>query len=523
VNGRLSFVGINRKSLSLGAVLAVVARFRMAEIGSYGRLFVLMLAAAAIQTILRTSTDVSWLITTCEKVLAGQKPYIDFAEVNPPASILLYLPQTWAAQNLGVSPEFMVVLCGFLATFASLGLCAVILSQAKTASGVNSTYLAFAFFIVALLPGAVFDERDHLAVVAGLPLIATLAARASGAHIAAMLRILAGLGGAIMASIKPPFALMILAALPYLGWKMGWRTLAASLELYAAAFFGLLYVAAVFVVFPAYIEKVAPLVASVYVPQRKTWLALAFNPGLLCWLFLGRLLIHAGRAQLADPLVAVPALASIGALAAFLLQGKGWPYQVYPAVALIALALGPNLLRGAGKSYRELFASPATAGAAILAIGFGYFCYEPRLDTAPLERLVSSLAPHPKILVIGPDISLGHPLTRNVGGVWVGTYPYLWITDTINYWSQQGKLDQATAAKYAAYLRQDRETLVADIDGKNPDAILFADDKWKGWAFSHADLAAALADYAPVGAVGEVTVYGRKLGLRRLNSDSDPP
>jgi hypothetical protein len=56
--------------------------------------------------------------------------------------------------------------------------------------------------------------------------------------------------------------------------------------------------------------------------------------------------------------------------------------------------------------------------------------------------------------------------------------------------------------------------LVRDIENKHPDAILVENEKWRAWAFAQADVAAALADYAPVGAVGTVTVYGRRQSLR---------
>jgi hypothetical protein len=234
-------------------------------------------------------------------------------------------------------------------------------------------------------------------------------------------------------------------------------------------------------------------------------------------------LVLIGRGRLGDPLIAIPALASVGAIGAFLLQGKGWPYHAYPAVALMALAFAPLRADLLQRPWRGRSATPKIAVAAVLVAAFIHFCQVPRIDNPALDRLVSSVAPHPKILVIGPDIALGHPLTRNVGGDWVETFPYLWITDTINFWKQSGKLDAAAAAKYEPYLRYDRETLVADIQRNKPDVILIAEDLWKGWAFAHADVAAALADYQPFGVVGEVTVYGRKLGLRGINSDSDPP
>jgi hypothetical protein len=74
--------------------------------------------------------------------------------------------------------------------------------------------------------------------------------------------------------------------------------------------------------------------------------------------------------------------------------------------------------------------------------------------------------------------------------------------------------EQARTAESDRLLRADRETLVADIKNKRPDAILVADAVWKNWTLTHVDVAAALADYAPIGADGEIEVYGLRPALR---------
>src|SRR5437762_14325079 len=53
--------------------------------------------------------DVSWLITVNEKMLAGQRLYVDIIEVNPPASIWLYTPFVWLAHQLQLRPEAVIV------------------------------------------------------------------------------------------------------------------------------------------------------------------------------------------------------------------------------------------------------------------------------------------------------------------------------------------------------------------------------------------------------------------------------
>jgi hypothetical protein len=484
----------------------------------FGGAFHALLPAGAVavlavltQALSETSADVSWLITLCEKALAGDTPYVDFIESNPPAAIFIYMPGTWIARLLGTPPEFIVALLGFLAIFASLSLCALILASAGLAQKIGPAGFAMAVGVIALLPGHAFDQREHLGLVAGLPLLSAFVARASGAKVETSLGVLAGLGGALMASIKPHFALIILAALPYLAWRIGLKGLLASIELYAAALFAAIVLALTIVLFPAYLDKIVPLAAAVYAPVRAPLIALVLNQGFLCWSALGLCLLLVGRERIGDGVIAVPALASAGAMAAFLIQGKGWPYHIYPAVALMTLSWGAFALETVAARRRGPTLVVLTICATTIAFAFAFFSQPPRKDIASLERLVAQLAPHPKILVIGPDIALGFPLTRQVSGAWVSTPMALWITTSIQYLTRDTTPDKRN--QYDSYLRFDREMLIASIENKKPDAILVENEKWKDWAFAQVDVAAALADYAPVGAVGEVTVYGRKLGL----------
>jgi hypothetical protein len=470
--------------------------------------------AVLAQSLWETSADVSWLITLCEKILSGETPYVDFIESNPPAAIFIYMPGTWIARLLGASPELMVALISFVAIFASLSLSALILARAGLARKIGPAGLALAVGAIALLPGHDFDQREHLGLVAGLPLLSAFVARAAGAKVETSLAVLAGLGGALMASIKPHLVLIILAALPYLAWRIGLRGLLTAIELYAVAFFAAIVVALTIVLFPAYLHKIIPLVATVYAPVRMPLIGLALNRGFQCWCALGLCLLLFGRGRIGDSVIAVPVLGSLGAMIAFLIQAKGWPYHVYPAVALMALGYGAFALETVAVSWRKNTLIVLTIDAIVLGFACVYFYRPPRQDLAPLERLVAQLAPRPKILVVGPDISLGFPLTRHVSGEWVNTPMGLWITASIAYLTTNNPPDEATRREYEAYLRFDRETLVADIENKKPDVVLIENDKWKDWAFVHADVAAALAEYAPVGAVSEVTVYGRKLGLR---------
>ena len=70
------------------------------------------------------------MIDCNERWLNGAVPYRDFAEINPPASLMLYWPAVALARLIGVTPEFTVAAFGFLAIAASVGACAAILGRA---------------------------------------------------------------------------------------------------------------------------------------------------------------------------------------------------------------------------------------------------------------------------------------------------------------------------------------------------------------------------------------------------------
>ena len=298
------------------------------------------LAAIALQLRYGLLGDVSWLITLDEKWLDGATPYLDFIEINPPASLMLYWPAVALARLIGVAPEFTVAAFGFVSIAASLGVSAAILSRAGLAERIGPVGFGLALAALAILPGQSFDERDQLAVLYGLPFLALAAARVANGAVDPPLALLAGLGAGAMAIIKPPYALVALAVMPYLIRRLGFRATLICPELYVAAAAGLIYVALVAHYFPHYVETVLPLGVALYAPIREPLLALLTGPGALIIFVLGVATTRIAGRDLAAPLVAVPALGALGALAAFLVQGKGWLYQIYPALTLMTLAAG---------------------------------------------------------------------------------------------------------------------------------------------------------------------------------------
>jgi hypothetical protein len=521
--------------------------------------------------------DVSWMITISEKWLDGATPYVDFIETNPPAAILLYLPPVALARALGAHAEFVVAAWGFAACGVSAAAAAAILSRARLLDELGSTSLGAALFALTLLPGRAFDERDFFVALLALPALAVVAARAAGAAPGALSAVVAGLCMAAVVAVKPPYGLLFVGPAVYLAARRGVGVALRAGEYGLAAAAALAYAGVVAWRFPAYVSDILPAVAAAYLPVRETAHDLVVNAAVVAWAVLAAALALVAGPRLRAPLVATPALAAVGALATFFIQGKGWLYQAYPALALIVLAFGAAAdRRGATPGRLVVLAAaglaaallgslapiPPFAGAvAVALVGGGAFVAvsgrrmaaaerETRLaelaaaaiagalwlfftapPTAPdpdFVRAVAALGPHPRLAAVAEGLGIGFPLVRQVDGVWVQRTQGMLLASGARRLIDENPGDFALAARLAPIVARDRDIVAEDIRRNRPDGILVntVNPRFHRWAMTDPTLAAALADYALAtssrAADWPIDLYVRKdeIGLRRSLPES---
>jgi hypothetical protein len=497
-----------------GAIISLEAnRNKPIEAALAFCLLAAIVIALAFQSHWGINTDTAWNITLAEKTLDGQRPNIDFVEINPPMSYLMYAPAVLAARFIGFTPEFVADVFCFAAMGLSLWISGLILLRSRLVSRSEGFRLAFvAALALILLPGRSFSEREHIALIAALPCLAALAATATGRGIEPLLSLIAGLGAGFAMSIKPHFALFFLPCLVYAARRGGWRSLAFQTGPYAAIIFVALYWAAIAAWLPAFFERVAPIVRDIYLPARKPLVALLRDPSFLTWSVLAAVFVGISRKRLREPLLAIPALSSFGAFIAYLVQGKLWPYQAYPAFALMALALGPFVVQWIVEpdETRWRWMRLATAETILGVFAIAGIWLAQGTDRRDLENAVSSVAPRPTLLAISPDIATGQPLARRVNGVWVGSSFGIWMTSLSMRALAKDANDIAATQRLQAYMLLDRERLIADIVDKKPEVILVPDGAWMTWVKSHPDVAATLADYDLRGDADDTSLFVRR-------------
>jgi hypothetical protein len=497
--------------------------------------------------------DVAWLIDCDERWLNGQVPYRDFLEINPPASLLIYLPAVAAARALGIASELAVSVFGFAAAGAALALSAAIL---RRATSMGAAVALAAILALVVLPGQTFAERDHLAMILGAPFVALMLARAERAAVATPLALLAGLGAGLMACVKPPYALIGLAPALYCLSRCGWRSVLAAPEGYVAAAVGAAYLASIGAFFPHYAGNVLPFLLDIYVPLRESLATMAASPGALIFVAIGATTLLIGSQRELRPAAAIFLLAALGAEIAYGVQGKGWVYQAVPALMLAAVAGAAALGDTARERAAALAAAAFTAALALfylrslglawalgVAAGFALeaarawikpdlkrlaplalaaavgsacgLCLIERPLTPALEARLAAMGPGLTLGAISEDEGLSFPLVRRVGAHWAMRSHSLIVTAAARRLMSMHPGDAVLAERLRPYIERDKTALLADLSAQRPDALLVGPLKSKLHAdlFADPQVLAVMADYRLVERE-EAPDYGAELWLR---------
>ncbi len=296
--------------------------------------------AMALRTVVAANTDVSWLLTVCEKVLGGQRLYADIIETNPPIAMLAYMPSAMLEHALGVRAEIINDALVFILIALSMFVSARILRCSPLFSTVDCWPLSiFCAVVLTILPMQNFGQREHLAFVAFLPALAVLILRARNEPVTAWAVIVAGFGAGVTLMFKPYFILGFGAGVLAAAFRArSWRMLFAPENFIAAAMVAV-YAGGISLFYPDYFTEIYPLVRDVYLPFKQPLSSLVSDSGALVWIAAIIIALLIKRPRRPDAVAAVLIATSIGFAAAYILQRKGWPYQSYPMIVLALFTL----------------------------------------------------------------------------------------------------------------------------------------------------------------------------------------
>ena len=468
--------------------------------------------AILLRQVVPLNTDVSWLIVVCERMLDGQHLYRDIIEINPPMAAFAYLPGVALARILGIDPRHVIDAQLLLLAAVSLFAVSRILRLSPSLSKLNWGPLAiWAAAVVTILPMHVFAQREHMALLTFLPALAVYAMRGNREPLPLWAILIAGVGAGITLAFKPfftvPAALCILFAAIR---SRSWLTLLAPENIITAALVITVSVST-YIFYPEYFTVTYPLVRDTYLSWSMPASVIFLNDATLVFAIAMVSVLLARQKQASDSLLLVAALASIGFAVSFFLQRRGWAYHSYPMVAVALLAMGYALMGAADAAPRSR--RTEVVSAFMLAVTFiaGMLWFNVTVHVGPVRQAVEGLMPHPRILVLSGEAAIGHPLVRDIKGVWVSRQENLWIRAFVQLTREKTVVDAATDAKLNDYLALERKWLIEDLKKLPPDLVLVDNlrNDWGAWARADAEVSQLLKSYTFVRSVEGIDILRR--------------
>lgn len=307
--------------------------------------------------------DVAWILAIGDRVLSGQRLYVDVIELNPPLIVWLNLPVVAAAHVLHIDPGTLFRLVVLALAAAALVASAVI---ARGLDVAGAPLAAVASYAVVAGVGYDFGQREHLALLLSLPYLACAVRRVQGdgdprRWIVAGAAAAAGLGFALKPFFLPVPLLveLVVAHRRRSCASISAAVIGAELAVYAAA---------VLVFAPAYVPLGRLLAPAYGVGYFNTVpLAFALMPNFL----IGAIGLGFGwRVLRRHAALHVLFAAALGFGGGALAQWKGWGYHWLPFAALGMLLLGMAatdvLARRNPAAVRRIGGAVATLGALTL-------------------------------------------------------------------------------------------------------------------------------------------------------------
>jgi hypothetical protein len=455
-------------------------------------------AAILIQSLwIPIDADVSWLITVSERVISGDRLYVDILEVNPPASVWMYLPLVWIAQLLGARPEAVVagafVGGGLLSVFATSRL------VAKLDDPPAPAVLTAALSLIALvLPMALFAQREHAALLLALPSMAALAVIAEGKPLSRSAVFASGLAAGLIVIIKPHFALAVAAPACWAAWKR--RSISPLLPGAVAATSAVaLYGGAILLFGRAYLHWL-PVIVHTYGHLHEVFWKLAVGPALFPAICLG--LAFLMRAPRAPALAISWGLGAAGFLVAAWLQGKNYPNHWLPEAALALIAVFVMLSMPKVASGRR-----AAVGFALLFVAFCEMTHWVIVPDPAVAAAIERVAPpRPRIMALSTQLTTGHPVVRNVDGEWVASRAGLFTAAGARY---VGFQDPIARRSY----REDIDSFAREVATRTPDVVL-VDRQAKDWLMAEPAIGNVMRGYRFADRVGDTEIWIRLAATR---------
>ena len=462
--------------------------------------------------------DVSWLTSMCERMLDGEKGWVDIFETTPPVPTLLYMPGVMLSRIAGVDAEAAVFVTAYAAALLALA-CSSRLLPARIDGSIPSRWAVVlpASICLFIISNDAFAQREHFAAAFTLPMFAVFVRHADDDDWPSRRgRLAAATMAGLAFAIKPP-----MLALPFVALALFELIRSRSLAflfpsmLPVAAVAGLALTGISLAAFPAYLDGVTALMRDVYVPiQLGPYDAVLRERGFVGTALCILVAVFAMIRHKPPRAAALAVMVAGGCVAVYLAQRKFFAYHIFPAAlfAIIALTvlLWPRFAELA-RTRRQLEILAVYTVCLTVLIVFVMSAFD---DDRPQMRDLSwaNELERPTALAISPSISTAFPLAQHIAARWVDRIHSQWVARYARIALRRGELSATDAQRYQSYFDDDIKRTVRVIRARRPEIIIQhvgTSSQWLIDALLATD-PTLLNDYQPVAEEGVIRILRRR-------------
>ena len=461
------------------------------------RLWLILAASIAILLAIPFHPDFSAGQTIVAKYLAGERPYLDIIENNPPMTFYMHVPSALLEQWTGLRGEYWQYILAFALCLFVTGLGEWLRTGYAVPRDADSARrVAIYLIILLIMPMTSFGSRDQLTFVLMWPMLALYAEdmvkpRPHSAWVDAAIGLMAGLGGCIKFYfvLGPIFGCLFLCMV-----KRSFKPL-FGLENIMAALFCMAYLASVKLLHPAYFSFMYPILLDAYFAGHPTLIYILSNGLLILTTLYLLMLLAKDDIRLTDPRTKLLLVAGLGCSVAYFAFTRNLPFRYLPPASCLLMAMAaarnhserPNVI----KFYEAVF---------VLLCAWYLLISNPyRAESTVFLR--SLKLDHPNVLLLSGDLGDGHPLIRDLGGRLVNPGLHPWVTLGLMV-TMDGPTTTEQQLRFARLIEWERD-LTAKAAAKTPPDLILIENmyhvNWYAWARMNVQLAEMLRGYKQIG------------------------
>jgi len=460
-------------------------------------LWLILVAAIGILLNIPFHPDFAAGQTIAAKYLAGERPYLDIIENNPPMTFYLHVPSALLEQWTGLRGEYWQDILAFVLCLFVIGVGEWLRTgHAVPQDGASAKRVCIYVFTMLIMPMTSFGSRDQLTFVLMWPMLALYAEdmvkpRTHPAWADAAIGLMAGLGCCIKFYfvLGPIFGCLFLCFV-----KRSFKPL-FGLENIIAALFCLAYAGSIKLFHPAYFDLILPILPYTYFSGHPTLIYLLVN-GLLILTTLYLLIALAKKdIRFHDPRTKLLLIAGFGFSVTYFAFARNLPFRYLPPASCLLMALPaaqnhaerPRLI----KLYETTFL--------ILCAWFMLISNPYRAEATAFGK--SLKLDRPNILLLSGDLGEGHPLIRDLGGTLVNPGLHPWVTLGLMI-TMHDPTTSNQRAWFAQLIEWERDLTAKAAAKTPPDLILISNKSFMDfhiWARMNASMDEMLRGYKEIG------------------------